>query len=132
MVHKPVLIFKLPELGIRGNMAKYLVGFLTGERIYQVRFRSVYSETYSLQTGLPQGSCISPTLFNIMINRLFDTVPPHIEHPLSADDSAIWCTERDSEHSVPRLQEALNSIEQWSKKNGFIFSPTKSAVVNIF
>ena len=129
MVHKPVLIFKLHQLGIRGNMAKYLVGFLTGERSFQVRFRSIYSDTYFLQNGLPQGSCISPTLFNIMINDLFDTVPPNIEYSLFADDSAIWCTDHDSEHSIPRLQEALNRIEHWSKKNGFIFSPTKSAVV---
>ena len=129
MVHKPVLIFKLHEIGLRGNMAKYLVGFLAGERSFQVKFRSVYSDTYSLQNGLPQGSCISPTLFNIMINDLFDTVPPNIEYSLFADDCAIWCTDRDSEHSVPRLQEALTNIEHWSKKNGFIFSPTKSAVV---
>ena len=129
MVHKPILIYKLHKIGIRGNLAKYLLGFLSENRIFQVRFRSVYSDTHSLQNGLPQGSCISPTLFNIMINDLFDTVPPNIAYSLFADDCAIWCTDHDSEHSIPRLQRALNSIEVWSKKNGFIFSPTKSAVV---
>ena len=129
MVHKPILIFKLRELGLRGNLAEYLVGFLTGERHFQVRFRSVYSHTYPLENGLPQGSCLSPTLFNIMINDLFDTVPPNIEYSLFADDCAIWCVDSDSQHSIPRLQRALDKIEEWSRKNGCIFSPTKSAVV---
>ena len=129
MVHKPILIFKLHELGIRGNLAQYLVGFLTGERTFQVRFRSEYSRSYSLANGLPQGSSLSPTLFNIMINDLFDTVPPNIEYSLFADDCAVWCVDSDSQHSIPRLQRALDKIDEWSRKNGCIFSPTKSAVV---
>ena len=129
MVHKPILISKLHQLGLRGHLAMYLVAFLTGERNFKVRFRSAHSHTYSLQNGIPQGSCISPKLFNIMINDLFDTVPPNISYSLFADDCAIWCTDSDSEHSIPRLQQALDRIDHWSKKNGFIFSPTKSAVV---
>ena len=129
MVHKPILISKLHQLGLRGHLAMHLVAFLTGERNFQVRFRSEHSRTYSLQNGIPQGSCISPKLFNIMINDLFDTVPPNISYSLFADDCAIWCTDSDSEQSIPRLQQALDRIDQWSKKNGFIFSPTKSAVV---
>ena len=129
MVHKPTLIYKLHKLGIRGHLAHYLVGFLTGERSFQVRFRSLYSNTYSLQNGIPQGSCISPMLFNIMINDLFDIIPSNINFSLFADDCSIWCTDIDSQHSIPRLQQALDSIEDWSRRNGCIFSPTKSAVV---
>ena len=129
MVHKPVLISKLHKMGIRGHLAYYLIGFLSGESRFQVRSRSIHSNTYSLQNGLPQGSCISPTLFNIMINDLFDTVPPNINYSLFADDCSIWCTDADSEHSVPRLQSALDRIDDWARKNGCIFSPSKSAVV---
>ena len=68
-------------------------------------------------------------LFNIMINDLFETIPTGINHSLFADDSAIWCTDRDSQYSIPRLQQALDGIENWSRKNGCIFSPSKSAVM---
>ena len=129
MVYKPVLISKLHALGIRGHMAYYLIGFLGGERSFQARFRSIYSDIYTMQNGLPQGSCLSPTLFNVMINDLFDTAPPNIEYSLYADDCAIWCIDNDSQHSIPRLQQALDCLEEWSRKNGCIFSPTKSAVV---
>ena len=129
MVYRPTLLFKIHKMGIRGHLAHYLFEFLTGERTFQVRCRSIYSNTYSLQNGLPQGSCLSPVLFNIMINDIFDTIPTGINHSLFADDSAIWCTDKDSQHSIPRLQQALNRIEDWSKKNGCIFSPAKSAVM---
>ena len=123
MVHKLILIFKIHELDIRGNLAQYLIDFLTGERTFQVRFRSAYFRTYSLENGLPQGSSLSPTLFNIMKNDLFDTVPPSIEYSLFADDCAIWCVDSDSQHFIHRLQQALDKIEEWSRKNGCIFSP---------
>ena len=129
MVYRPALIFKIHKLGIRGHLANYLKAFLTGERTFQVRCRSQYSDTYSLQNGLPQGSCISPMLFNIMINDLFDTIPPNINYSLFADDCSIWCSDKESQHSVPRLQQALGQIENWARKNGCIFSPTKSAVI---
>ena len=129
MVYKPALLKKIQKAGIRGHLAHYLIEFLSGVRTFRVRCRSVHSDTYTLQNGLPQGSCLSPMLFNIMINDIFDTIPAGISHSLFADDCAIWCTDRDSQHSIPRLQQALDRIENWSGKNGFIFSATKSAVM---
>ena len=129
MVFKPAVVFKISKIGIKGHLAYYLKGFLTGSRTFQVRYRSLYSETCNLENGLPQGSCISSILFNIMINDLFDEIPPDISYSLFADDSAIWCTDKDPEHSIPRLQEALNAIDHWSRVNGCIFSAPKSATV---
>ena len=129
MVFKPAVIFKIFKLGITGNLAQYIKGFLSGPRSFQVRYRSAYSDTFNLENGLPQGSCLSPLLFNIMINDLFDDIPPNIRFSLFADDSAIWCSDTDPNHSIPRLQEALNRVENWSKINGCIFSAPKSATV---
>ena len=89
MVYRPALIWKLHRLGLRGHLAHYLVGFLSGMRHFRLRCRSLHSNIYSLENGLPQGSCLSPILFNIMINDLFDTVPQGISCSLFADDCAI-------------------------------------------
>ena len=129
MVFKPALIYKLHKLGFKGHLAYYLKGFLSGSRRFQVRCRSMFSATNDLQNGLPQGSCISPILFNIMINDLFDNISPSISYSLFADDSAIWCSDYDPKHSIPRLQVALNQIHKWSEENGFIFSAPKSVAV---
>ena len=132
MVYKPALIFKLHKIGLKGHMAHYLKNFLTDPRTFQLRCRSKFSDPHIIQNGLPQGSCLSPILFNIMINDLFDDIPQNISHSLFADDSAIWCSDKDPSHSFPRLQNALNKIDRWSRKNGFIFSAPKSPAVIFF
>ena len=129
MVHKPALIAKLYKYGFKGHLAHYIKGFLLDARSFQLRCRSLFSDTKTLQNGLPQGSCLSPILFNLMINDIFDDIPPGISHSLFADDCAIWCTDKDPSHSIPRLQEALNRINEWARQNGFIFSAQKSAAV---
>ncbi|XP_071114640.1 carbohydrate sulfotransferase 15-like [Haliotis cracherodii] len=44
----------------------------------------------ALDNGTPQGSIISPTLFDIMINDLFDGVNSPTQSSKFADDGAIW------------------------------------------
>lgn len=129
MVYKPALMSKVYKYGLKGHLAHYIKGFLSGSQCFQVRCRSLFSDTYTLQNGIQQGSCLSPILFNVMINDIFDGILPGISYSLFADDCAIWCTDKDPSHSIPRLQEALNQIDRWSRKNGFIFSAPKSAAV---
>ena len=82
MVYKPALIQKIHKLGLRGHMAYYLFNFLSGTRRIRVRCRSIYSTYHELENGLPQGSCLSPVLFNIFINDLFDDIPLPIRYSL--------------------------------------------------
>ena len=129
MVFKPAVIYKIHKLGIKGNMAQYLSNFLSGNRLFRVKHRSIFSNTYEAETGLPQGSCLSPILFNIIIDDLFHDIPPGISYSLFADDSAIWCTTDDFDNGIQRLQIALNKVGQWSTKHGLEFSAEKSAMM---
>ena len=129
MVHRPALIFKIQRLGIRGHLAHYLHNFLSGNRRFRVRSRSIYSDTFETENGLPQGSCLSPLLFNIMIDDLFDDIPPGLSFSLFADDSAMWCTTKEYEDGLQLLQSGLRKVEQWSKRNGLEFSAEKSALM---
>ena len=78
---------------------------------------------------LALGSCLSPILFNIMIDNLFHDLPSGIPFSLFADDSAIWCTTPDDEVAIQRLQIAIDKIEKWSSNNGLEFSAEKSALM---
>ena len=129
MVHKGALIKKLHKIGLRGNMAHYLYNFLSGDRVMRVRYRSIFSDFQELKNGLPQGSCLSPILFNIFIDDLFHDTSLGIPHSLFADDSAIWCTDDDYDISITRLQACLVKLEKWSNENGLQFSAGKSAAV---
>ena len=110
-------------------MAYYLYNFLSGTRRFRVRFRSLYSDTQDLENGLPQGSCLSPLLFNIFIDDLFTDVSSQIRYSLFADDAAIWCTDKDCDISVSRLQSGISKLESWSRANGLQFSAEKSAAM---
>ena len=67
MLWKNGLLIKMKNLGIEGNMLAY-VNNLLSNRTLQVKVNNIFSDIFTLDNGTPQGSCISPTLFNIMIN----------------------------------------------------------------
>ncbi|GFY28930.1 putative RNA-directed DNA polymerase from transposon X-element [Trichonephila clavipes] len=73
------------------------------QRFSAVRFGNAISSFKQSETGLPQGTVISPILFNIFINDLPDLLASDglTNTALFADDLAIWC-------STPRL------INQWT------------------
>ena len=129
MVYRPAVIHKLYKLGIRGHLAFYISNFLTGRRQFNVRCRSVFSDTHDLENGLPQGSCLSPILFNVFIDDLFADISPGVSFSLFADDSAMWCSDSDYDTAIFRLQRCLHKLEHWSKVNGLEFSSDKSAAI---
>ena len=69
MLLKHGLLQKMVSLNIYGNMLSYVNEFLSN-RTLQVKINNTFSEIHIVQNGTPQGSCISPTLFNIMVNDL--------------------------------------------------------------
>ncbi|GFU10212.1 probable RNA-directed DNA polymerase from transposon BS [Trichonephila clavipes] len=71
-----------------------------------VRFGNAISSFKQSETGLPQGTVISPILFNIFINNLPDLLASDglTNTALFADDLAIWCS------TPKRDQSKLNTI----------------------
>lgn len=64
--------------------------FLLFGRTIQVRVGTEYSRIYSIENGTPQGSVISPILFNLMINNIFYSIESGVGRSLYADDGALW------------------------------------------
>ena len=64
----------------------------------------VSSKTVLIENGTPQGSVISPVLFNVMINDIFDNISEGFGLSLFADDGAIWKRGRNVEFIVKQVQ----------------------------
>ncbi|GFX59244.1 probable RNA-directed DNA polymerase from transposon BS [Trichonephila clavipes] len=68
-------IQKLQTLGVCNNMLMWIRNFIS-QRFSAVRFGNAISSFKQSETGLPQGTVISPILFNIFINPLSGYLPP--------------------------------------------------------
>ena len=65
------LLRKLHDMGLTGNLPEFIKSFLSSRSI-RVRVGNTLSNSYNIHSSVPQGSVVSPTLFNIMINDMFD------------------------------------------------------------
>jgi ribonuclease HI len=118
------LLRKLQMLRLSGNLPRFIEEFLKNRRI-SVRLGTTASSNHPVVAGVPQGSVISPTLFNIMINDLLHSCIG-VEYSLYADDCALWVRKRSVQDCVAVLQPALDSMTAWSTKWGLHLSPAKT------
>ena len=63
----------LHDIGLRGRLPSFISNFLS-ERSFNVRIGSTLSDTFEQEQGVPQGSILSSTLFNIKINNIVKCV----------------------------------------------------------
>ena len=119
------------EMGIRGNLARYIEGFLT-DREFKVRVGSTYSSVKKQVVGVPQGSTLSVTLFAIKINSVAAVIPNDIFSSLFVDDILIAGAHHQHDQLETKLQNAVNAIIEWADGNGFKFSKRKTKVMQFY
>ena len=101
---------KLVQFGIEGNMLLWIQDFLTGRKI-QVKLGTVLSDLRDCLNGSPQGAVLSPILFNLIINTLYEALESlPIDLSQFADDGAIWKCANKPKTAIKILQQALNII----------------------
>ena len=116
-------------MGLRGHLPCFIREFLK-DRSFQVRLGTANSDHYGQEMGVPQGSILSVTLFNIKINNIVQSLSPGTECSLYVDDFLI-CFNAKCMHTIERkLQLCLNKILNWADGNGFKFSETKTVCMH--
>ena len=99
------------------------------DRFLKVRVGSFLSSAFIQEEGIPQGSVLSPTLFNIAINSLLELVPVGVHGLAFADDYAIVCSRSTALEAGQKIQEAINMATAWAGARGFRFSAEKSKAI---
>ena len=79
------ILLDLYKTGLRGRLPMFICDFLS-DRYFKVRVGNTYSDPYSQEAGVPQGSILSVTLFSLKINRIVSCLLPDIKCSLYVDD----------------------------------------------
>ncbi|XP_040073105.1 uncharacterized protein LOC120845332 [Ixodes scapularis] len=125
------VLAQLTSWGITGRVQGFLEGFLS-DRSIQVKLSNTLSQSRPLQRGLPQGSVLSPLLFNIAIAGLPAALPNSripIGISMYADDLCIWVS--GFRHPTLRaiMQSAINKIQAFLENQGLSISGHKAAAM---
>ena len=99
---------------------KCLYVIFLSDRYFKVRAGNSYSDPYSQEAGVPQGSILSVTLFSLKINSIVSCILPDIKCSLYVDDLAIYYSSSHIPSIERKLQHSLNRLGRWCDENHLI------------
>ena len=112
-VWKDGLRLKLQKSGVTGCMYQWISQYLINRKA-RVHLNGTYGKK-TLKEGVPQGGVLSPTLFLVFINDIVRDMPRKVQGAIYADDLVLWCSKEHLSTANYRLQQALNTLEGWTK-----------------
>ena len=104
------LLIKLQNLGVSGTVLKWIHNFLCN-RMQKVVVGSRSSASFYCTKGVPQGSFLSPLLFNIYVSELHSMAKENNSSLRSfADDMTLCHSDTSAEQASKTVSAALNII----------------------
>ncbi|KAG0436899.1 hypothetical protein HPB47_017709 [Ixodes persulcatus] len=117
------------NLGLRTY--NFVKDFLTDRRAVLVAKDLQLEEQTLGSVGTPQGSVISPTLFNLVMIGVAEKLQDieYVRHTIYADDITLWVHSGSDGHIESTLQSAIDAIEAHLQGTGLRCSPKKSELL---
>jgi hypothetical protein len=131
-VSKDRLLHTMFSLGLPPSLLSWTNHFMTYRKT-SLAFDGNREPLLPVQTGIPQGSPISPILFLIYLRPLFDELNaryPFAQCPSYIDDVAIVVEGRNEIENARLLGEIARYVFTWADKNAITFDGPKTELIH--
>ena len=128
-VNHDLLIRKLENYGIRGNILKWIQSYLTRLSV-QIKIKKYVSQSFEIHSGVPQGSHLGPLLFILFINDITEVIK-YSEILLFADDAKIFKNVL-CQADCLELQSDIVAMAVWCARNDPELNVEKYHVMNFY
>ena len=118
-----LLVAKLCAYGYKAEVVLLMKNYL-GQRKQRVKVDDARSDWTDLTQGVPQGSVLGPTLFNIFLNDLFYTVSESSIYNY-ADDNTLSVIADTMDELVVRIERDGSLMTKWFNDNQMLANPDK-------
>lgn len=128
----PVVLEKLKIWGVGKKIFGLVRSFQTNRKFY-TRANNFYSSTYSLHSGIPQGSSLSVVLFIIAFDEISSLIKKYklLDSCFYADDINILNKLNGSNKCKTRFDNVINDILEWSCASGAKLSLQKCKILHL-
>ena len=117
------LLEKLQEMHVNPVMIKWYNAFLT-DRTQQVKINTTFSDTLTINTGVPQGCVSSPLLFTLYTNECRNHHSNNHIIKFSDDTVILSLLTEDSDASV--YQSEIDRAVLWCESNNLVLNGSKT------
>ena len=127
-VNHNLLFYKLEnQYGICGNLLKTL-RFSLQNRTFKVIINAKTSNSFPINSGVPQGGVLSPLLFTLFVNDLDQKLSSNCKVLQYADDVKIITSGYTQQEAVTYLHEEASNLSRWCSDWGLTLNPKKSKI----
>lgn len=123
-----ILYKKLVSLNVPSMLCSFIMNILS-ERCIHLKLEDTNVLSRFIWRGLPQGSVLSPILYNIYSSDLETSLDSNTQVLQYADDLLIYNTHKSIPSACSNLSSSLTLLKTWLDRNGLEVSPPKSSVV---
>ena len=133
-VNHSILINKLDNCGIRGDINKWFTSYLSQRKQY-VSISGFKSRLELVNHGVPQGSVLGPLLFLLYINDLHNSIQNAITFHFADDTNLLSIVDKHPQNKSPvhtlqsRLNRDLKSLCNWLLANKISLNATKTELI---
>ena len=123
-----ILLGKLRNIGLAGNIVKWFESYLNRKQV--IRHNRQISQSCTFKNGIPQGSCLGPTLFIFYMNDVFKYML-NVHVLMFADDCVLYKSGKDWNDVKRCLQTDLDIYIEWGNDHNLSLNASKSKAMMI-